>query len=88
MANQVHRSHLDASSRQSRGRSPDGRWSRRRRLDRNDRLTDITYDLARQSGFESVKESLQVARHGSGNKVYLIGSITCLRAVGCAAFHR
>ena len=36
------------------------------------RLTDITYDLARESGFENVKELLQVARHGSGNKVYLI----------------
>ena len=36
------------------------------------RLTDITYDLARESGFEGVKELLQVARHGSGNKVYLI----------------
>ena len=36
------------------------------------KLTDITQDLARQSGFESVKELLEVARHGSGNKVYLI----------------
>jgi hypothetical protein len=36
------------------------------------RLADITYDLARESGFESVDDLLRVARHGSGNKVYLI----------------
>ena len=36
------------------------------------RLKDITYDLARESGFESVEDLLQIARHGSGNKVYLI----------------
>jgi hypothetical protein len=35
-------------------------------------LRDITSDLARESGFESVKDLLQVARHGRGNKVYLI----------------
>lgn len=36
------------------------------------RLRDITSDLARESGFDSVKDLLQVARHGRGNKVYLI----------------
>jgi hypothetical protein len=36
------------------------------------RLKDITYDLARESGFPSVDELLQVARHGKGKKVYLI----------------
>jgi len=36
------------------------------------RLKDVTYDLARESGFESVEDLLQIARHGSGNKVYLI----------------
>jgi hypothetical protein len=36
------------------------------------RLADITYDLAREGGFESVDDLLQIARHGSGKKVYLI----------------
>jgi hypothetical protein len=35
-------------------------------------LTDVTYDLARESGFESVDDLLRMAKHGSGNKVYLI----------------
>jgi len=35
-------------------------------------VADITYDLARESGFESVEELLQVARHGRGDNVYLI----------------
>jgi hypothetical protein len=36
------------------------------------RLADITSDLARESGFNSVADLLQTARHGSGTKVYLI----------------
>jgi hypothetical protein len=36
------------------------------------RIKDITYDLARESGFESVKDLLAVAKHGRGRKVYLI----------------
>jgi hypothetical protein len=36
------------------------------------RLRDITDDLARESGFDSVKDLLETARHGSGRKVYLI----------------
>ena len=36
------------------------------------RLTDITYDLARESGFPSVDELLKIARHGKGKKVFLI----------------
>jgi hypothetical protein len=32
----------------------------------------ITYDLARESGFESVADLLRIARHGRGRKVYLI----------------
>jgi len=36
------------------------------------RIRDITLDLARESGFESVDDLLQMARHGAGNKVYLI----------------
>jgi hypothetical protein len=35
-------------------------------------ITDVTYDLARESGFESVDELLQIAKHGSGDQVYLI----------------
>ena len=35
-------------------------------------VTDITDDLARESGFESVDDLLQIAKHGSGDKVYLI----------------
>lgn len=36
------------------------------------RLRDITYDLARESGFASAKELLAMAKHGAGNQVYLI----------------
>src|SRR5216117_3217503 len=36
------------------------------------KIADITYDLARESGFDSVKDLLQIARHGKGRKVYLI----------------
>jgi hypothetical protein len=36
------------------------------------RLADITDDLARESGFSSVQDLLQVAKHGRGNNVYLI----------------
>lgn len=35
-------------------------------------MGDITHDLARESGFASVDELLRIARHGSGDKVYLI----------------
>lgn len=35
-------------------------------------LTDVTNELARESGFESVDDLLQIAKHGSGDKVYLI----------------
>ena len=35
-------------------------------------ITDITYDLARESGFESVEELLQIARHGRGENMFLI----------------
>ena len=36
------------------------------------RLADITDDLARESGFSSVQDLLQMAKHGRGNNVYLI----------------
>ena len=35
-------------------------------------LRDITLDLARESGFESVDDLLRVAKHGGGENVYLI----------------
>ena len=35
-------------------------------------LKDITHDLARESGFESVEDLLRIARHGRGENVYLI----------------
>jgi hypothetical protein len=35
-------------------------------------IADVTYDLARESGFESVEDLLRIARHGSGDSVYLI----------------
>src|SRR5437667_9415354 len=35
-------------------------------------VTDVTHDLARESGFESVDDLLRIARHGSGDNVYLI----------------
>jgi hypothetical protein len=36
------------------------------------KMADITYDLARESGFESVEALLQIAKHGRGRNVYLI----------------
>jgi hypothetical protein len=36
------------------------------------RVRDITYDLARESGFESVKALLEMARHGTSRTAYLI----------------
>jgi hypothetical protein len=33
---------------------------------------DVTLDLARESGFASVQALLDVARHGSGENIYLI----------------
>ena len=43
-------------------------------VDAIDRITRraITKDLARESGFESVQALLKVAKHGPGDKVYLI----------------
>ena len=35
-------------------------------------IEEITHDLARESGFSSVKDLLQTAKHGSGDNVYLI----------------
>ena len=33
---------------------------------------DITADLARESGFESVRDLLRIARHGKGDNIYLV----------------
>lgn len=35
-------------------------------------VADITDDLARESGFANVEDLLRIARHGSGDQVYLI----------------
>lgn len=36
------------------------------------KIENITHDLARESGFNSVDDLLQTAKHGSGDNVYLI----------------
>ena len=36
------------------------------------RMAAITHDLARESGFSSKADLLKMAKHGQGNKVYLI----------------
>ena len=36
------------------------------------RRKDITSDLARESGFDSVKDLLDIAKHGPGENIYLI----------------
>ena len=43
-------------------------------VDSIDRITlkDINSELARESGFDSVKDLLAVAKHGSGKNVFLI----------------
>lgn len=35
-------------------------------------LSDVTCDLARESGFGSVEELLRIAKHGRGENVYLV----------------
>ena len=35
-------------------------------------LQDITHDLAIESGFQSQADLLKVAKHGSGDNVYLV----------------
>jgi hypothetical protein len=35
-------------------------------------LEEVTHDLARESGFETVHDLMRVARHGRGDTVYLI----------------
>jgi hypothetical protein len=35
-------------------------------------IGEITYDLARESGFASVEDLLRIAKHGRGRNVYLI----------------
>ena len=45
-------------------------------------LSDITYDLARESGFDSVEDLLRIAKHGPGENVTWFASITCRQARG------
>jgi len=33
---------------------------------------DLTHDLARESGFGSVEELLRIAKHGHGDRMYLV----------------
>ena len=35
-------------------------------------LDEVTHDLARESGFQSVEDLLKVARHGKGDHIYLV----------------
>lgn len=35
-------------------------------------IKNITHNLARESGFQSVEDLLQIAKHGRGTKAYLI----------------
>ena len=35
-------------------------------------ITDVTQDLARESGFATVKDLLEIAQHGPGRKVFLV----------------
>src|SRR6185295_9391255 len=35
-------------------------------------IADVTNELARESGFDSVDDLLQIARHGAGDNVYLV----------------
>jgi len=36
------------------------------------KIKDVTHDLARESGFDSVEDLMGVAKHGRGQNVYLI----------------
>ena len=35
-------------------------------------MADVTHDLARESGFDSVQALLDIARHGKGENIYLV----------------
>lgn len=35
-------------------------------------MEDITEDLAQESGFDTVESLMQIAKHGSGDKIYLV----------------
>ena len=43
-------------------------------VDSIDKITrkDITYDLAREGGFQSVEDLLAIAKHGKGRNIYLV----------------
>ena len=40
-------------------------------IDRIER-SDITHDLARESGFASVEDLLAIAKHGKGEQIFLV----------------
>jgi hypothetical protein len=40
-------------------------------------LSDITPALARRSGFAGVVDLLKIAKHGAGEKVYLVEFVYC-----------
>ena len=69
---QVQHPLLDAASRQSGGRYPfeDGRIvvDSIAAID----FSDVTEALARESGFATVQDLLDIARHGTGENIYLI----------------
>ena len=46
------------------------------------KLRDITRDLARESGFDTVKDLLEVARHGKGTRRTWFASTFCRRVPG------
>ena len=68
----MQRAHLDAASRQGRRSLPHGRGHIVVDSIERIRLADITSALARESGFNSVKDLIQIAKHGPGDNVYLI----------------
>ena len=43
-------------------------------VDSIDKITrkQITYDLAREGGFQSVEDLLAIAKHGEGHNIYLV----------------
>jgi hypothetical protein len=40
-------------------------------IDRIER-SDLTHDLARESGFASVEDLLAIAKHGKGERIFLV----------------
>ena len=68
----MQRAHLDAAPCEGGRTLPDG--GRRIEVDSIEPigLPDITPELARESGFLGVLDLLKVAKHGRGEKIYLV----------------